>query len=403
MGTGPYLHEANRRILVVDDESETLKGYLSFLGEAATSPPATPVSSRQKAPLATAKSHSKEFEVTTAATGEEAIAISQDQLKKGLPFAGGFFDVKLGAGIDGLETIRSLKKLDPHLRCVVVTAYHDRSVDDIQSLFGEAYKDHWDYLNKPFNQGEIMQKARQMIAAWNRSHESEALHAHVVRTERLAGIGQLARSIGHEFGNILLRIMGKADLALQETQPEKVKEHLEIIKKASDRAAVIVRNMQSFSSTDTQKSTAPTDLGDAVQEALSLINHELVKHSITTQKEIQPLPLVPIDRGSMAQVFLNLMINATHAMPQGGTLTLRTFHNETHLGCHIIDTGTGIPVDVLPRIFEFGYTTKGDKGSGLGLALSKQIVEAHGGSLSAENAPPHGARFTVSLPLLKPS
>jgi len=95
-----------------------------------------------------------------------------------------------------------------------------------------------------------VQKARQMTAAWNRMRQIESMQKQLIVSERLAAIGQVARGIGHEFGNILQRVVGKIDLAISDTQDESVRKHLEIAQQAVDRASVILRNLRSLSRND---------------------------------------------------------------------------------------------------------------------------------------------------------
>lgn len=396
----------NRTILIVDDEPETLKGYAEFLAPFAGSTP-TRRSSRRGAgdsqdavaPGASIES----YNLLLAESGEKAVEIVKNEMAAGRRVAAGFFDVKLEGGMDGLQTIQVIKAMDKDLRCVVVTAYHDRSVQDIHQLFGEEFKDHWDYLNKPFSQGEIVQKARQMIGIWNRDRMLQAMQKQLVKSERLAGIGQVARGVGHEFGNILLRIVGKTDLALMEKDIAKCHEHLGVVMTAAERAGVIVRNLQSFSRTEPnfQKSS----IGRPIEESLSLMSHEFVKASVKVEKDIQNVPQLRIDVGGLGQVLLNLMINATHAMPKGGLIKLKVEEatgpeGKRGVALRVADTGTGIPESVLPRIFDFAFTTKGDQGSGIGLAISKEIIEAHGGELSVRTEMDKGTEFTIWLPAI---
>jgi two-component system NtrC family sensor kinase len=227
-----------------------------------------------------------------------------------------------------------------------------------------------------------------------------------MRSERYAIIGQVARGIGHELGNVLQRIMGKIDLSLIEKDAAKIQEHLVVAMKASERAGIIIRNLQSFSRTE------PVFQHESVQvpldESLSLISHELVKSSVTLVKNIQPTPKVKIDTGGLAQVFLNLLINAIHAMPQGGevkvTIEPVTAPEPLNRPCVVIrlaDSGTGIPPEVLPKIFDYAFSTKGDLGSGLGLAVSKDIVESHGGQISVKTELGKGTEFSIWIPLAK--
>ena len=384
----------NRRILVVDDEKEIVQAYLDLLNPAQTG--STKVSSRRAASAPASGAKASEYEILHAYSGEEALALMKMEYAAGKRIAGGFFDVKLEGGMDGLQLIQQLWAIDPDLLCTVVTAYHDRTVDDIDQLFGERFKDQWDYLNKPFTQAEIVQKARQMVASWNRKEQLKQAQRQLIESERMAAIGQIARSIGHEFGNILLAILGNADLATNPNNPEKTRERLKVIIQAAERANLIVRNLSTFSKGSSER--VATDPAQLVSSTISLLTHEAKKHNATFQTSLQPAPSVTVSASEIEQVLLNLVINAMHAMPNGGAIELGCETGDQGVLIWVKDSGTGIAPEVLPHIFDYAYTTKGDRGSGLGLAISKQIIEAHGGTLSVKTSVGAGSTFTVRLP-----
>lgn len=385
----------NNRIICVDDEKDIVQAYVDFLAPAPSGAPK--VSSRAAAPAAAAPmSSSLNYEILKCYSGEEAIALVKSELAAGRRIAGGFFDVKMEGGIDGIQTIQELWKIDPGLNCTIVTAYQDRSVQDINQLFGPDHQDQWDYLNKPFTQGEIVQKARQMTSSWNRREMLKATQEQLVRAERMAAIGQVARGVGHEFGNILQRIVGKADLSIHEKDQAKLQDNLKIILQATERAAVIVRNLQAFSKGSNVKTAV--DVGKVIGDTIALMNHELMKHSIKIDDKRQAAPVVTGNVVELQQVFMNLMINSMHAMPSGGTLQVGVGEKDGAVVAWVTDTGTGIAPEVLPRIFEYAFTTKGDKGSGLGLAISKQIIEGHGGTITVQSQPGKGTSFVIRMP-----
>lgn len=390
----------NNRILCVDDEKNIVQAYVDFLAPAATG---TPKKSSRGASAPVSQNAADEYQILTALSGEEALRVVKSELAAGRRIAGGFFDVKMDGGIDGIQAIQEIWKLDPEFHCTIVTAYQDRSVQDINQLFGSRFKDQWDYVNKPFTQGEVVQKARQMVAAWNRKRGLEsalsqlkAAQDQLIAAERMAAIGQVARGVGHEFGNILQRIVGKADLTLRESDPAKVQANLRIVLDAAEHAAVIVRNLQSFSKGGGSKGLV--DIGAVIGNTLALMSHDLAKSSVEFVDKRQTCPKVKADAIELQQVLMNLAINALHAMPKGGKLEMGCLEKDGAVWAWVRDTGTGIPSEILPKIFEYAFTTKGDKGSGLGLSISKKIVEEHGGAMTLESEVGKGTTFYIRLP-----
>ena len=129
----------------------------------------------------------------------------------------------------------------------------------------------------------------------------------------------------------------------------------------------------------------------------------MVKSSIAVKKDYAPASLARFDAGGMGQIFMNILINAIHAMPGGGEIHLRLENakgpkNAPGVAARIADTGLGIPAEVLPRIFDFAFSTKGDRGSGLGLAISREIIQAHGGQITVKTEEGKGSEFSVWLP-----
>ena len=162
----------NDTVLVVDDEPAILDAYAHYLD-----PPQAPTvfrSSRGGSPVRAAAWPQIRYRLLRAHSGEEAVQLVRLEAEAGRPIAAGFFDIKMPGGMDGLETIRAVREIDPDILCAVVTAYNDRSVDDIARYFPAQRQDEWDYLNKPFTEGEIQQKARNLTSSWMRRRREEA-------------------------------------------------------------------------------------------------------------------------------------------------------------------------------------------------------------------------------------
>jgi signal transduction histidine kinase len=296
--------------------------------------------------------------------------------------------------------------MDVELLCVIVSAYQDRSVDEILKIFGEEYADRWDFLTKPFSTNEIVQKSRNLISNWDRrKREKEYLQKiqeqqeQLVRAERLAAIGTLARGIGHEFGNILFRIIGLAELAIEKGESNQMKEALKTVLASAERASIIVRNLQSLVKMEVKREEA--DIREPIRQSLQLMEHELHKSNVTfTENYPATLPRVRFNLIEFGQVFLNLFINAVHAMePKGGKLGIQVNTEGQWFKIDIQDTGCGIAPEDAQHIFEPLFTTKGERGTGIGLSVAKKIVENHNGRLEVKSEVGKGSLFTIRLPL----
>jgi signal transduction histidine kinase len=241
-------------------------------------------------------------------------------------------------------------------------------------------------------------------------NETEQLREQLLRAQRLSSVGTLASSVAHEFNNILTTLMNYAKLGLKpECSDASKQQAFEKILKGSQRAAVIISSMLGFARNGaTQREV--TDLVALVEEALVLTDKDLSKHQIKTEKRFHSRPKVPVIRGQIEQILLNLIINARQAMSTGGRLTIDVRENvKTQMAeVAICDTGVGIPPDQLRLIFEPFYTTKkpddnGHGGSGLGLSVCRQIIEQHHGRIRVESVVGKGSKFTVKLPLEAPA
>ncbi|MBL4635760.1 MAG: response regulator [Kofleriaceae bacterium] len=167
-------------ILIVDDEKPILDTYQFYLGMAASNveigpqQPAVIRSSRSSRLAKADPGRASEYRILVACTGESAVEIVEKEKEEGRRIAAAFFDMKMPGGIDGIETIRRIRLIDADILCTVVTAYQDSSIDDINQLFLPNHEDHWDYLNKPFTEAEIRQKARNMVSSWRGRRREEA-------------------------------------------------------------------------------------------------------------------------------------------------------------------------------------------------------------------------------------
>ncbi len=234
--------------------------------------------------------------------------------------------------------------------------------------------------------------------------ELEAMQAQLIHSEKLSAIGEIYAGLTHEINNPLGIILSKAEIMLytakeKQLSPELIRD-FEMIHRHGARIAEIIRGLLAFarrSSFDLRE----TDLNRVIDETVSLFEKSLSSHQIQIERQLdRDLPQIVGSPIHLQQVFLNLLNNARDAMPQGGTITLRSYRNRQHLVAEVQDTGIGIADEIRQRIFEPFFTTKDvGKGSGLGLSVSYGIVKGHGGDIEVESSPGKGALFRLILPI----
>lgn len=226
--------------------------------------------------------------------------------------------------------------------------------------------------------------------------------AQLVHSEKLASLGVLAGGVAHEINNPLMVILGRTELMLldQHTDDD-IKQNLDTIRAETERIAHIVQGLLTFSRKSRQDKIETVDLNETLSRTLLLSEHQLTLGNVRVNKSFDPnLPPIQAYAGELQQVFMNLIINAHHAMPEGGDLTLRTgIVPDGRVFAEISDTGCGIAPENINRIFDPFFTTKEEgKGTGLGLSVSRNIVESHGGEIGVQSTINEGTTFRVILP-----
>lgn len=399
--------QENKRILVVDDEASIAEGIKMILAPSGNVIPLRR-SSRQSVQGAEANYNEDSFEVVVCNTPEQALEQVRKSVQEERPFAVGFFDVLLGAQIDGIELVRKVFEIDPDLFAVFVTAYQDRTVDAIRDHIGSEKSDRWDYINKPFTEGEIRQKARNFVSLWNlrankRWHEERLAEAHklLFENERMNTVAAVGRSVAHEFGNLMMQIVGHAEIALLKNDPQRMKEALDTILKASETANEILKRFKKVSNgSDSGTEMKLLNLVKPIDEAIELMKFQFRKSEVEIEKVKFDQALIEAHHHSLVQVFMNLFINSTHAMSKGGKIFLSMQKiSPQEVEIIIRDQGSGIPEELLEKVVQPMFTTKGEKGTGLGLAICKEIVEIeHRGYFQLRNSSEGGLEVVIRLP-----
>ncbi|MFO1092810.1 MAG: ATP-binding protein [Planctomycetaceae bacterium] len=231
------------------------------------------------------------------------------------------------------------------------------------------------------------------------------MHQQLLQAQKLGSIGMLASSITHEFNNILTTVINYAKMGVRHRDEAVRDKAFDKILTAGQRASKITTGLLSYARARGDRRDVHS-LAQLVQDVLILVEKDLQKHRISTQLDLQPDALAEVNSSQIQQVLLNLIINARQAMEPGGMLCIATRRNEPAGTAELLvrDSGSGIPADKLPLIFEPFYTSKtadagGQGGTGLGLALCKDVVESHRGRIRVESVVGKGTTFTLKFPL----
>jgi two-component system, NtrC family, sensor kinase len=264
-----------------------------------------------------------------------------------------------------------------------------------------------------------LQAAHQELTDWNRtleervqakSEEVQRVHAQMLQAEKLTSLGKLAAVVAHEINNPLSGILTYARLVrrwiekgeISDERRAEIEETLRLVESESRRCGDLVKDLLTFAR-QTPMNLQPVDLNAIVRMVLRLVEHKLEMVNIAVELELEEsLPEIEGDTAQLQQLLLALVLNAIDAMPREGVLRIRSSsHEETGaVELSVQDNGTGIPDEVRERLFEPFVTTKETgSGVGLGLAISHQIVERHGGRIGVESEPGRGTRFTMLFPL----
>jgi signal transduction histidine kinase len=321
--------------------------------------------------------------------------------------------IVLGAGADGSARIARLRADDPHL--VVV----DRPSDARELL---------PWLEAGLERRRLARRVDELEAAVaHRDHALAASHHLVERTtaelrttstslataterlveaEKLAAVGRVVTGIAHELSQHLA-LVGYAEAIKSRVadDPELV-ELAEVIVRAQKRLAAMIDEIRDFTDTGAARrglAREPADLAAVVEEALGIISYDRDVRRRKIVRVWRARPLCALDQGKFQQVVMNLVSNAVLATRPGDEVTVAIDVRSGAAELTIVDRGVGMAPDVVARLGEPFFTTRGDRGSGLGVGICRRIVEEHGGRLDFESAVGQGTTARVSLPALETS
>jgi len=267
----------------------------------------------------------------------------------------------------------------------------------------------------------------------------QAAQERLLQSEKMAAIGQLAAGVAHEINNpigyvhsnlgslqeylhSLFSLIDGYERVLRSPDPKALLPEIDALRERLDidfiskdlpqlmaesregleRVTRVVRDLKDFSRTERDDAWKLTDLHAGLESTLNIVWNEL-KYSAKIEKRYGELPLVQCQPSELNQVFMNLLVNAGHAIGESGVITLSSGVDGETAWIAVADTGPGIAEDVLPRLFDPFFTTKpAGKGTGLGLPISHGIISKHHGRIEVENVPGGGACFRVILPVRQP-
>jgi signal transduction histidine kinase len=234
------------------------------------------------------------------------------------------------------------------------------------------------------------------------------LKAQLAQAQKLTALGELVGTTTHEFNNVLMTIINYAKLGLRHKDNATREKSFEKILAAGNRAAKMTTGILGMARNRSGK-REPTDLVQLVEDTLLLLEREMSKYHIAVERYFKPVPQTLVSANQIQQVLLNLLINARQAMPGGGRVVIKISHDaeQDTVDLCVRDNGCGIAAEHLRRIFDPFFTTKsgpdasGKGGTGLGLAMCREIVESHQGRLRVESTVGKGTAFTLKLPVVR--
>jgi signal transduction histidine kinase len=246
---------------------------------------------------------------------------------------------------------------------------------------------------------------REQIAEVRRTTERlKEAQARLVRSERLASVGRLAAGLAHEIGNPLSSLLAMEDLLLEgDLKPGEARDFLLRMRQETERIHAILRDLLAFARPSAEErgpAAEPGSMATAIQDTLALLAPQRALRDVSLDLQVDPeLPHVTMSRDQLVQVLLNLLLNAADACGEGGHVLVRACRMEHGVQVAVQDDGPGVSKSIRPRLFEPFLTTKEvGKGTGLGLAVCRGLVEAAGGTVSLDEGFVEGARFVLELP-----
>jgi two-component system NtrC family sensor kinase len=420
----------SRRILVVDDNVSIHQDFrkilsrparsvedldamesLLFGGEESVAPKGSPT----------------RFELDFALGGEEGVRRVREALAQGRPYAMAFVDIRMPPGIDGVETTLRMWREEADLQVVLCSAYSDYSWDELARKLETSER--LLILRKPFDSIEVRQMAHALCEKWEllRAHRQRVddladlveertralaeANARLLHAQKLEALGRMSAGLAHEVNNPLSYVLSNLRHILRGLEtlpyPEESAQAREDLREAcldgilgAERISRIVQDVRTFARVD-EPPRDPVDVRGVVEQSLSMAAQTLGTQ-VRVVRDFQEVPRVLGSEHGLGQVFLNLLVNAVHALRGREDPCIRlgiSRWQDGRIAVEVQDNGCGIPTENLTRLFEPFFTTKPvGTGTGLGLSICHGIVTRLGGDILVDSSPGQGTTFRVVLP-----
>jgi signal transduction histidine kinase len=358
---------------------------------------------------------SPKYEIITAENGKIALELLEQHTPDMV-----ISDIRMPQ-MTGTELLREVKKRDPEIPVVLITGYAT-----VQSAQEAVRASAYDYINKPYDVGEIEEVVSKALAENQARRERERtmnklqqwnleLEEQIGQLDQKATLGELSAELIHDLNNPMSVLRGYISLledslgreTTPEEQSEQQKEFLEVIKSQVERCVKLTRNFLDFARSP-RELWSEENINELIHDTLFVLRVRMLKQNIELKSYLDTdLPKCFVMATPMQQAMYNLVSNAIDAMAENaksGTLTLTSATDEvdgqTTIRIGIRDTGPGIPNDIVERIFNPFFTTKGKKkGTGLGLAICKRVLDQHAGTVNVNTDDGKGTEFILHIPL----
>jgi two-component system NtrC family sensor kinase len=239
------------------------------------------------------------------------------------------------------------------------------------------------------------------VKVQERTAELKKIHGQLFRSEKLASLGKLAAGVAHEINNPLTGVLTNSSLLLEDLEDgDPKKDDVQVIVNETIRCREIVKRLLDFAR-QTKPLKKQTNINSLIENIVLLVRNQTSFRNINIERNLsENIPEIMADSDQIQQVFINFILNASDAMPKGGTLNIdsRIMENGEFIEIRFTDNGTGISEENKNRIFDPFFTTK-ESGTGLGLSITYGIVEQHGGTIHVESELGKGTTFIVQLPI----